>query len=105
MIVHRVNLQKQTNSILYLSGKGNYTNVHFNGKKTELYSLTLARFCEDLPDFIRIHKAYLVNPRYIQAYQFYPISQARVQVGDMWLPISRRRIQEVRTQLNLASSS
>ncbi|GAB3756852.1 LytR/AlgR family response regulator transcription factor [Spirosoma pomorum] len=105
MIVHRVNLQKRANSILYLSGKGNYTNVHFDGKKTELYSLTLARFCEDLPGFIRIHKAYLVNPQYIQAYIFYPITQARVLVGDTWLPISRRRIQEVRTQLTLALSN
>ena len=76
--------------VSYLSADVNYTKVHFIGGGSTVFSYTIKRFEEILannPNFVRIHKAYLVNKNCI------------VEIGEnelfmccgKCLPIARRR--------------
>ncbi len=84
----RKNLDYKT--VSYFSADVNYTKVHFIGGGSRVFSYTIKRFEEILannPNFVRIHKAYLVNKNCI------------VEIGDSELfmccgkrlPIARRR--------------
>lgn len=83
--------------IIYLEGRG---------KIQDLYSadrpgpLSLHRTMQDMEDtlrpdgFLRIHKGYLVNYRYIK---HFTAQEAELTTGEN-LPLSRRRIQEIRDE-------
>lgn len=53
-------------SITFLEGEGNYTFIYTNTGKRYLVSKTLKSLAEHLnPNFIRVHKSYLVNSDYV----------------------------------------
>ena len=58
------------NQIIHCLGENNYTTVYISGGKNVLVSRTLKEFEELLTEygFMRVHKAHLVNTRYIKAY-------------------------------------
>jgi DNA-binding LytR/AlgR family response regulator len=86
-------------SIEYLEAMGNYTNVHLVGQKPMLVAITLKRFTERLPNFLRIHKGTLVNPDHIIAYKTRYTVTPFVQLSkDRQLPISRRQTKRLRPQ-------
>lgn len=87
-------------TIEYLEAMGNYTMVHMTDQKPMLVALTLKRFAERLPGFIRIHKGTLVNPCHIISYRAQYTGMPYVQLSqDRQLTISRRQIRRLRTQL------
>lgn len=87
-------------SIEYIEGLGNYTIVHLSGQKPLLVAVTLKRLTERLPTFLRIHKSTLVNPAYIVGYQSRQVGTSFIRLSkDRVLPISRRRVAELRPQL------
>jgi two-component system LytT family response regulator len=57
-----------TNDIIRLEADGNYTRFHLNKKKSFITSKTLKEYDELLTDqdFIRVHRAHLVNKNYVQ---------------------------------------
>jgi DNA-binding LytR/AlgR family response regulator len=74
--------------VTYLASDINYTQIHYLTGKPQLQSLTLKRFEETLKgDFIRIHRGFLVNRKYIlETNEF----EVRMQCGAV-LPVARRR--------------
>jgi DNA-binding LytR/AlgR family response regulator len=87
-------------SIEYLEAMGNYTTVHMIGQKPMLVAITLKRFAERLPNFLRIHKRTLVNPAHIVAYRTRFVETPFVQLSqDRTLAISRRQTKRLRPQL------
>ncbi|QJW90159.1 LytTR family transcriptional regulator [Spirosoma taeanense] len=87
-------------TIEYLEAVGNYTTVHLIGQKPMLVAVTLKRFAERLPDFLRIHKGILVNPAHIVAYRTRYVPTPFVRLSqDRRLPISRRQVSQLRPRL------
>lgn len=87
-------------SIEYLEAMGNYTTVHLVGMKPMVVAITLKRFSERLPGFMRIHKGLLVNPDHIVAYKTRFTISPFVQLSkDRQLTISRRQTKRLRPQL------
>ncbi len=90
--VHLFNVNKNLdfNNIAYLSADINYTTVHFANGQRSFFSYTMKRFEEILAentDFIRIHKAYLINKNYIAEMSEYEV----LMCCGKQLPIARRR--------------
>ncbi|MCD6018062.1 MAG: two-component hybrid sensor and regulator [Bacteroidetes bacterium] len=54
-------------SIVWLEADGNYTTIHLKNDKRKVIRIALSELEQQLPsvDFIRIHKSYLVNKKYI----------------------------------------
>lgn len=94
-------LRELSPAILYLAGDGNYTHIHFLVNPSVLYATTLSAFARELPEFVRIHKSYLINPNHITNYRSNGRNAMEVQVGKLWLPISRRRIVEAESVVKL----
>lgn len=80
--------------IQYLEGDGNYTPVHFANSPKQIYTRTLSYLGLHLPGLVRIHKSYLVNPRYVTDYRANERGGIEVQVAGRWLAVSRRRFRE-----------
>ena len=80
--VERIHLR----DILYAEAMQNYCRVHTSPGESYLPLLPLTQLMEALPDdrFIRIHRSYLVNKRWVDA-----IVGNQVRIGDRLLPISR----------------
>lgn len=87
-------------SIEYLEAMGNYTTVHLIGSKSIIVAITLKRFSERLPGFLRIHKGTLVNPDHIIAHKTRFTVTPYVQLSkDRQLAISRRQTKRLKPQL------
>lgn len=59
----------ETDMIEYIEGNGSYTNYHFVGGTSLMLARNIKYFeknNQDTENFIRIHKSYLVNKKYIQ---------------------------------------
>lgn len=78
------------NQIRFLEAEGNYTRVHTTGRKTIL-SQTLKKIEDQLPArlFFRVHRSYLVNIHYIQAYHSYSDTQYLLLENGDSIPVSR----------------
>ncbi|WP_461044083.1 LytR/AlgR family response regulator transcription factor [Spirosoma harenae] len=83
--------------ILFLSGSVNYSNIHYTNGKVLLVYHTLVRIQQQhLPDFLRISKSLLVNPRYVVGWQRSEYTRGRVTLSSgHTMPISRRRLSRV----------
>lgn len=88
--------------ILYLTGSSNYTDFHLNNGQTIIMSVTMLRYEERLPEFIRVHKQVLINPAYViefinsntlKGYNFVKMKDGKI------FEIARRRINEVDKKL------
>ncbi len=84
-------------TITHLAGKGNYTYIYFLDAPRQLSAKNLACFAVDLPQFVRIHKSYLINPDHVAGYQSSDTDCRKValQVANEWLPVSKRNSKAV----------
>ncbi|MVM33615.1 LytTR family transcriptional regulator [Spirosoma sp. HMF4905] len=82
-------------TVLYLTGSDNYSQVHLVNGRVILSARTLKWFERQWPVFLRPHKSALINPDYVHGlligstlrFPSYVVMQDNVQ-----LPISRRRV-------------
>jgi DNA-binding LytR/AlgR family response regulator len=83
---------KPIDSIIYLQGDLNYTYLFYENGKKKAIAKTLKRFEEspDFQDWFRVHRAYLVNPKFITSVSLIE-SFVELSTG-LVLPISRRRL-------------
>ena len=76
--------------IFFFEADRNYTTVYYGNGSHDVYSLPLKRFHEFLlhePGFVRIHRSYLVNRRFIKT-----IASDHIQLDNgQLLPVARRR--------------
>lgn len=80
--------------IIYLQGASNYTWVHYQDGQKLLLSKPLLYFEAALPNFLRVHKTALINPRYIR--DVTPPPRRKTPgcvhlINGISLPIGRRR--------------
>ena len=82
--------------VLYLTGDVNYSSVYLQDGAVVYTSRTLKWYHERWPDFLRIHKASLINPQYIHHCNVLSSIVAYVTMKNgAVLPVGRRRIPEV----------
>jgi DNA-binding LytR/AlgR family response regulator len=83
---------KPIDSIIYLQGDLNYTYLFYENGKKKAIAKTLKRFEEspDFQDWFRVHRSYLVNPKFITSVRLFD-SSIELNTGII-LPISRRRL-------------
>ncbi|WP_229208835.1 LytR/AlgR family response regulator transcription factor [Dyadobacter luticola] len=80
--------------ITFLEGEGNYTFIYTNTGKKYLVSKTLKSLAEQLnPNFIRVHKSYLVNADYVVA-RLEDDRMLKLSCGKEVM-VSRRKIKEI----------
>lgn len=80
----RKTLKILEDDIQYIEGMNNYLIIHIDGKSHIVYS-SLSSFCMQLSDhFLRIHKSYLINRKFIQSY-----SKESVEINGKELPIGK----------------
>lgn len=76
--------------VFLFEAERNYTMVYYHNGHRDVYSFPLKRFHEFLlnePSFVRIHKSYLVNRRYIKS-----IARDHIQLHNgQFLPVARRK--------------
>lgn len=86
----------EPNQILYLIGDVNYSSVYLCDGTIILSSRTLKWYHTKWPHFIRIHKATLINPLYIQSCSVLSCILAQITMQNgVTMTISRRRIHDV----------
>ncbi len=91
--------------ITYLAASGNYIYIHFADAPRQLYARTLSSFALDLPQFVRIHKSYLVNPGYVTRVDRDALRGASLLIGADRLPVSKRRFKEIKLRFSSKASS
>ncbi|WP_164851420.1 LytTR family DNA-binding domain-containing protein [Larkinella soli] len=82
--------------LIWLEGNGNYSLLHMKEGPAVMMAKTLARWQRMLPDFVRISRGALVNPRHVVDLR--RISTYHVQItltNGKVLPVARRRISQV----------
>ncbi len=81
------------NSILFLEGDGNCTNIHFIDGETFFDTRTLKVYDDILnkKKFFRIHKKYIINLTHLTDYLSENGSQAQMVSGEK-LPVARARV-------------
>ncbi|SFE87973.1 LytTR family DNA-binding domain-containing protein [Spirosoma endophyticum] len=94
---------QDTHRIMYLEGHGNYSLIYIQGlAQPLLVSRTIKYFEPDLPHFIRVSKALLINPTYIQGvHQVRSRSVSIELTNKRRLAVARRRIDQVLIQLGV----
>ena len=88
--------------IEYCKAEANYTKVFFKSDKSILVSKNLRKFEDILTpyQFLRIHRSYLVNVKYIVAFVKGKAAQVKVSSGTM-LEVSANKREELMTFLNI----
>lgn len=87
----RVNLEQ----ILFLEGDVNYTSFHFQSRRRTIIARSLKYFEADLlpRGFIRIHRSYIVNSRFVQRANL--LENTVTLVDGTVLKVARRRVKAV----------
>jgi DNA-binding LytR/AlgR family response regulator len=93
--MYRIRLIDRIDSITFLTGEANYTRIHFLRDKDLILCKTLSQCVAQLPGFLRIHKQYAINPRFLTGIVTTGPRTAHTLVAGNRLPISRRRLREV----------
>lgn len=72
--------------ILWIEADGNYSTIHLKEDKRRVIRQSLSELQEQLPtpDFIRIHKSYLINKEHIMQ-----LNTSSVVIRDLELPVGR----------------
>lgn len=99
---------KNLTLITHLTGASNYSWVHFRDGTKLLLAKSLTFIENMLPSFVRIHKTALINPAYVRDIR--PPFRAKtpgtiIIDGQIVLPISRRRWDDVADALQLTTLS
>jgi hypothetical protein len=101
LLMKRINLTSQSDAISYLSSSSNYTTIYCADQTNWLLAKTLKACLAELPGFIRIHRQYAVNLRYITKVRLVAPKTAEVLIGNVWLPVSRRLFRDVDQKLGI----
>ncbi|WP_428667960.1 LytR/AlgR family response regulator transcription factor [Runella sp.] len=85
----------QTDQLMCMEGCGNYTFLYTNDGKRYLVSKTLKSYAAILDEqmFLRVHKSWIINLKYLQ--EFCEYERSLKLRGGREIAISRRRIREV----------
>lgn len=88
----------QLTDLLYFKSDGSYCQI-ITKEKTVLASKNLKYFQELLPEemFVRTHQSYVVNKKYIVGIE----NNQVVLINEIKIPISVRKLHEIRKKLNL----
>ncbi|GAB2555882.1 hypothetical protein GCM10027190_02470 [Spirosoma areae] len=79
--------------ILYVAGDSNYSWFYLSKGGRVLTCYPLRHYTALLPDFIRVHKGYLVNPAYVVSLERTGPESAVVSMKNRAvLPVARRRL-------------
>jgi len=88
-------------SILFVKGADDYSELHCNDGSTHLHGKTLSGLMRLLPEsFARVHRSYIVNSSAVAGYRSEPGSRyyARLASGAE-IPVSRSRYKEIMKRL------
>ncbi|PRY47137.1 LytTr DNA-binding domain-containing protein [Spirosoma oryzae] len=88
--------------IIYLAGDSNYSRLIRSRKPAVMVSITITKYETILPDFIRVHKQYIVNPAFVKRLIPGDIHRngAKIQLRNgKLLPVARRRFLKIQDQL------
>lgn len=87
----RVNLDQ----IIFLEGDVNYTSFHFQSHRRTIISRSLKYFEADLlpRGFLRIHRSYIVNSRFVKSANF--LENTLTLVDGTVLRVARRRVKKI----------
>jgi two-component system LytT family response regulator len=79
-------------TLMYLQSDANYTNLIYGYQTKVVIARSLKRFTTlpQLSHYLRVHRSFLVNPKYIKEISIWN-AQIILSNGDI-LPISRRQI-------------
>lgn len=94
--------QFKPKDVLYLIGESNYSYVHLINGEVVLSCRNLKWFADQWPTFLRLHKRALINVKQIHRYEHAQLpGQANhvVMTDEAQLPVARRRVPEVVSQL------
>lgn len=86
--------------ILYLQSEGAYTLITIEDQSKILSSRNLGYYEQLLPNFIRTHHSYIVNPKKIVVLTSGRSGEITMENGDI-VPVSQRKKAEVASKLNL----
>ena len=94
----------EVDEIVSLQADSNYTIIHMKDMQKLVVSKTLKDFEELLDDnqFVRVHKSYIVNLRYIKEYSTFDGGIVKMADGNQW-SISRRQLDFFLDKMKLAS--
>jgi hypothetical protein len=89
------------NEVCYLKATGNYAELVCTDGRVVLHHLRLGQVMEHIPDgFIRVHRSFAVNTKYIVALRSQEGSRYQVELeGGEKVPVSRYQVKELRAQL------
>lgn len=88
-------------SILRVHADGNYSWVYLDDGTRHLTSQTLKWFECRLPEFVRIHRSQLINPRHIEKVRTISVVGYSVELSNgLSLDIARRRLSSVRKMIH-----
>ncbi|MDN5200975.1 LytTR family DNA-binding domain-containing protein [Fulvivirgaceae bacterium BMA10] len=89
-------IKLEYNDIIYIESDGNYIAFHTKERKY-LSRISMSEIAQNLPpkQFLRIHKSYLINLKYLKKVENY-----RVLISEIWLPIGRKYKTLIRTYSN-----
>ncbi len=95
LINARQNRRVSLDQILYLEGDINYTHFYFQFRKRTVIAHSLKHFEADLlpRGFLRIHRSYIVNSRFVQRVNL--LENTLMLVDGTVLRIARRRIKGI----------
>ncbi len=84
-----------TDQLMCLEGCGNYTFLYTNDGRRYLVSKTLKSYAAILDEsmFLRVHKSWIINLKYLQ--EFCEYERSLKLRGGREIAISRRRVREV----------
>lgn len=83
-------------NVLFFKGDGSYVEIYFEGKTNAVSVPCLLSCIEELLEgngFIRCHNSWLVN---VNKVEVFCIKEKVIKVSEYWVPISRKRWNEVK---------
>ncbi len=81
----------EPHNIIFLKGDINYSEIYLNTGHKIVSCKTLLRHQEVFPNFLRIHRSYLVNPQYITKVEGIAGEQEVVISNGNRIKVARRR--------------
>jgi two-component system LytT family response regulator len=95
MLNARLKQEVNLDQILFLEGDINYTYFHFQSRRRTVIAHSLKHFEANLlpQGFLRIHRSYLVNSRFVKSANL--LNNTLTLVDGTVLRVARRRVKDV----------